>query len=449
MSQAYNLLDNNNLRSSASAHQYIMPVKTKVLANKVQTKGRGGKVLVKPAQQAYVLSRRETKLITLPSVTAQNVNQLQSASYMDFKLEASDSIVHQLYARFDIGNSAATTGDTITVATNPIFWLSSVEVLNTSGDRIQEVYAEALFANLMFVDNDKLDILMEAGAYSSSPSYGTNSYNTIAASTANQTYTIPLLGLVISDGPDGHGFPMYLLQKGSSLTIRLNFTSSGIVSSSASGTLSLNSVSMYSDNTILDPASAQELRDEFKGKEYSVNYINYQILNKQQSDITASQQYNISLQGIQGYCGMMVLFFRSSLSNVSNGYSTFFEALPPNAGSTIQLIDGSGQNILGNSPIPVEFVSLDYSRKLNSSMLSNVNIYPIILCEDPKLFMAGSLSSGAIYLNGNFQSLTYNAGSDITTTTAFQTILFYMLYNYKISDGHLTYRQSTPYNLVD
>jgi len=153
MSQAYNLLDNHNLKSSRS-YDYIMPVKQKVLA----------------------------------SITAQNVNQLQSASYMDFKLEGSDSIIHQLYVRFDIGNSAATSttfANTITLATNPLFWLSSVEVLNTSGDRIQEVYAEALFTNLMFVDNDKLDILMEAGAYSSSPTYGSNSYNTINPSVAS------------------------------------------------------------------------------------------------------------------------------------------------------------------------------------------------------------------------------------------------------------------------
>jgi len=260
MSQAYSLLDNHNqnLRDSNLTHQYILPVKQKVLANKVQTKGRNGKVLVKPAQQAYVLSRRETKLIILPSITAQNVNQLQSASYMDFKFEFSDSIIHQLYVRFDIGNSATTDGDTITVSTNPLFWLSSVEILNTSGDRIQEVYAEALFTNLMFFDNDKLDILMEASAYSSSPTYDTNSYNTIALSNASQTYTIPLLGLVISDGPDGHNFPMYLLTKGSSLTVRLNFTSGGILASSTSGVLSLNSVSMYSDNTILDPNTASE-----------------------------------------------------------------------------------------------------------------------------------------------------------------------------------------------
>jgi len=142
------------LEQHSRSYDYIMPVKQKVLA----------------------------------SITAQNVNQLQSASYMDFKLEGSDSIIHQLYVRFDIGNSAATSttfANTITLATNPLFWLSSVEVLNTSGDRIQEVYAEALFTNLMFVDNDKLDILMEAGAYSSSPTYGSNSYNTINPSVAS------------------------------------------------------------------------------------------------------------------------------------------------------------------------------------------------------------------------------------------------------------------------
>jgi hypothetical protein len=446
MSEAYNLTPENH-KILGSSSSYIIPVSKKVLGSKIQTKGKNGKILIKPPQQAYVLARRETKILTLPSVTAQNINQLQSASYMDFKVDASDSVIHQLYIRFDIGNSSTASSDTITVSINPLWWLSSVEILNTSGDRIQEVYAEALFANLMFVDNDKLDLLMSAGIYSSSTSFGSNTYNTIAASTASQTYTIPLLGLVLGDTSDGEGFPMYLLQKGSSLTVRLNFTASGILASSASGTLSLNSVSMYSDNTILDPHTASDLRDEFKNKVYSCNYVNYQVITKQQSEITAGQQYNISLQGIQGYCGLIVLMYRQNLTNSNNGYSTFFEALPPNASSTIQLLDGSGQNVLGNSPIPVEFINLDWARKLNSSMLQNVNFYPILLCESPKLFIAGSLSTGALYLNGNFQSLTYNAGSNITTTTAFQTMVFYMLYNYKIENGHLTYRQCTPYNL--
>lgn len=80
-------------------------------------------------------------------------------------------------------------------------------------------------------------------------------------------------------------------------------------------------------------------------------------------------------------------------------------------------------------------------------MLENVNFYPILLCESPKLFMARSLSSGALYLIDNYQSVTYNAGSNINTVTAFQTMVFYMLYNYKTSDGHQTYRQCIPYNL--
>lgn len=279
-----------------------------------------------------------------------------------------------------------------------------------SGDLIQTLYDDQLYASLAFMARERYDSLRNDLNLNQFYNPSETLYNG-----QTRTYAIPLIGSWIQN------VQPHVNQLAGDIVMNVFFVSGGVLVSGTSTNMTLASVDLIvNQEKHTNERLAQEL-DVFINKAPLVSRFLDCVTVNQVGTITASTQYKVSLENLNGRCSHLFFFIRSgsTQSASSNGYLTLAD--PCEAG-TIDLLSPTNQSLLGNgSPLPWNhFRRYCASNFFPSDIFRYKPIGFISFCDNPALAYKG-VDDGGFEFNGSKYQLAItpagSATSEVHTVT--------------------------------